>query len=506
VSFAGVAGRRRLGSLAGIGALTLLLALGIQCTRGKPTEGPPNILLVIVDDMGLEVGAYGDDHATSPTLDALAREGLRFDRAFVVSSTCSPSRAAILTGIPPHENGHWGFPRYTRLHRHVRTLPQYLSRAGYYTGMIGKFMVKGEEDQLAFDEFHLPDPEKSRSPDRLGRLTAKFLGQAGERPFFLMVSTHAPHYQEGAAWGAGWPTPHDPAQVSISATTLDTPPVRRKVARMYDAYSEADAAVAAVLASLDEAGSGRSTLVWFLSDHGPSLPGAKATLFDPGIRIPMIVRWPGAVEPGRTTRALVSGVDILPTLVAAAGIAVDPAVRGHSLLELMRGDAVSVRDAVYAESGFIQGNRYFPQRAIRTDRYKYIRNLRPDLEFWNNSLETWGLPMMVAWDEDPHARFLLERIVRHPQEELYDLEVDPEELHNVASDPEYATALAALRRRLRDHMDRTQDPWLPLWNHTGDSPDPFEPAATKDGPLKAVWLDEKLRDPNLLKLYRQRFP
>jgi len=202
----------------------------------------------------------------------------------------------------------------------------------------------------------------------------------------------------------------------------------------------------------------------------------------------------------------VSAVDILPTLLAVAGLPPEPVVRGRSLLGLFRGEETAARSAVYAESAFLQGNRYYPQRAIRTDRYKYIRNLRPDLDFVSNSLEIWGLPMLVAWDSNPRARFLLERNVRHPREELYDLAADPDELSNVAGDPAHAAALADLRGRLRDHLAETADPWLVLWDDGVPVSDPFEPEETKDGRFEGAWLEQALRDPQLIERYERRFP
>jgi len=482
----------RLGSR---GVAILLVVAGVAC--GQRTIGPedgrrPDILLITVDDMGLELGAYGDPHATTPNVDRLAAQGLRFDRAFVVASTCSPSRSTILTGIFPHANGHWGFVAETRLHDGIRTLPTLLGEAGYRTGLIGKLHVAGADDQLRFDRAQ-PLEHGERSPAAFGTAVADFLAAGDGRPFFLMVNSYDPHTpypgQEGVA---PWPVPHDPRHVRVPAAALDTPELRQFLARMYDGYSKADEFVGATLDALERAGKADSTLVLFLSDHGPPLPAAKATLFEAGIHVPLVARWPGRIEPGRTTDALISGADVVPTLLEVAGRTPDPALHGRSFLGLLTGVEPDANPAIYAEGTLDQRQRYFPQRAVRTGQFKYIRNLRPEIEFASNSMNWWVDEMLRRWDTDPRARFLLERLVRHPREELYDLERDPEELRNLAGDPSQAATLERLRGRLEQWMRATGDPWVALWDHDPARPDPLEPSESAAQPLHGAWLDMAL--------------
>ena len=465
----------------------------------------PDLLLITVDDMGMEIGAYGDPHVKTPSIDRLAAQGMRFDRAFVVASTCSPSRSAILTGLHPHSNGQWGFPRYTRVRTGIRTLPDYLKSAGYFTGMIGKFMVRGEGKefpgpQFPFDVWERVYTQDGRDPAQTGRRVTAFLEQVGERPFFLMVNTHAPHESRAVAQSV-----HSAEKIPVPPTNLDTPAVRRRLTKLYDAYSQADAVVAAILESLEAAGKTRSTLVLLLSDHGPAVPSGKGTLFDPGIRTPLIARWPGTIKPGQTSGALVSTVDILPTFLEAARQPAVPGLQGRSLFDLFEGADGANRTVVFGGNTLIQGNRYFPQRAIRTAQYKYIRNLRPDIEFLNNSVKSWGLPMMIVWETDPRARFLLERNVRHPAEELYDLAADPHELVNLAGDSAHAETLSRLRGELRQWLLETGDPWIVLWDRESGSPDPLEPAEFKNGTEPIKWLDAALKDPALQAKYESKF-
>ncbi len=477
-------------------AAILLVVAGADCGQrggGPDLELRPNILLLTVDDMGLELGAYGDPHATTPNIDRLAAQGLRFDSGFVVAPSCCPSRSAILTGMFPHANGQWGFVTETRLHAGVRTLPDLLREGGYRTGLIGKLHVAGAAGQLPFDLALPLVGEEKASPAAFGKAVSDFLAAADDRPFFLLVGSYDPHTpypgQEGLE---PWPVPHDPQQVVVPAAGLDTPAFRRFLAQMYDAYSKADAVIGASLEALERSGAADSTLVLFLSDHGPPLPAAKTTLFEAGIRVPFLARWPGRIEPGRTTDALISSVDIVPTLLEVAGLPQPEALHGRSFLGLLTGDSADTTARVYAENTLGQGQRYFPQRALRTRSFKYIRNLRPDIEFRNNPMIWWAGEMLARWDSDPRARFLLERLVRHEKEELYDLENDPAELNNVAADPAHAATLERLRHELEQWMRETGDPWLALLDHDPALHDPLEPQGAGEDASHEPWLDAAL--------------
>ena len=478
------------------GASALAARLWARAAHALGPGEKPNLLFITTDDMGLMLGCYGDRQATTPHIDRLAGEGLRFNYGFVVSTCCCPSRSAMLTGLFPHANGHYGFIPEVKLHRWVRTFPAYLNPAGYYTGLIGKFHVAGAEDQFPFDHLVLTGKVNTRSPRAMGAAVARFLREAGDKPFFLMANITDPHrpYPGQGRGNPPWPNPHRPEDVPVPPYCLDTPTVRKDLALMYDAHSRADATIGAILAALDDAGKRDSTLVVLISDHGPSLPGAKTTMFDAGIHIPFLARWPGVIAPGRVSDALVSAVDILPTFLEAAGVEVDPKIQGRSFLRVLLDEDKRGAEQIFAEHTKAQGNRYFPTRVIRTHRFKYIRNLRPDIEFRNNALAgVVARELMQLWETNPRARFLLERVVRHPHEELYDLENDPNEFHNLADDPAYRDVLNDLRERLKRWMTETDDPWIALWDYDGSKPDPFEPKKTKDGPFSPKWLDRALR-------------
>ncbi|MCH2173381.1 sulfatase [Myxococcota bacterium] len=482
--------RLQLGMLAG--ALGLALASALHAAPGEPFS-PPNILVILTDDMGTQLGTHGDVHATTPHIDQLAAQGVRFDRAYAAAPSCTPSRAALLTGVTPHANGQWGFGAQTELHPGIVTAPEMMRQAGYFTGLLGKNHIRAADGQLEFDVRVEIPKSLHNSPQAIGRAVNEFLDKTGGQPFFLVVGIRAPHTPYPGDLGVpAWREPHDPDAIPVPATALDTPRFRQAQARMYDAYSLADDLVGSILTALEGADLSRSTLVIVTSDHGPAIPASKGTLFEGGIHVPLIAHWPGVTAPGRSTDALVGGVDLLPTLLEIAGAPSHPQIQGKSFAKILKGEPAPSPEVVFSEQTLLQGNRYFPQRAVRADRYKYIRTLRPDIELRNHALGRWAPEMIRAWNSDPRARFLLERQVRPGHEELYDLQADPDELHNLAADPAHAKQRVALRKQLFDWMKRTRDPWLGIWEWDGTGSDPHEPAIAQGSPFQRTWLDAAL--------------
>lgn len=484
------------GPLRGLGRWALGV-LALSATSALATEAPkpparPNLVLVIADDMGRQLGVYGDSAARTPALDRLAAEGVRFDRFYVAAPTCAPSRAAFLTGLFPHANGQWGFPGDSRLHRDVPTLPQRLRAAGYYTVLLGKLHVRGRGAQFPWDLARRLLGRNDQSPESVARNVDAAVKRAAGQPLFLVLSTQAPHTPyPGEEGEPPWPDPLDPAVVPVPETALDTPGYRASLARMYDAYALADAVIGAAVGALD-AGQGRETLLVVTSDHGPSVPAGKGTLFEDGIRVPLLVRWPGVAAAGGVSQALVSGVDLMPTFLEAAGLVGREALHGRSFAPVLRDPSAAGHEAVFSEQILLQGGRYFPQRAVRSGPHKYVRNLRPDVELRNHPMDRWAMPYLLRWHTDPRARRLLERQVRPPREELYDLTADPAQLENLAADPAAAAVLARLRGELRSWMARTGDPWLALWDWREGQPDPHQPERDDDGSFQPRWLDAAL--------------
>jgi len=429
----------------------------------------PNILLIVSEDHGPELGCYGDPFARTPVLDRLAAEGVRFERAHVVQAGCSPSRAAIHTGLYAHQNGQiglatWGF----RLYREdTPNLPRSLKQAGYRTGIIGKLHVN-PESAFPFDFSEMPSGNFARK-DIAGyaRNAAKFFA-AGDQPFFLAVNypdAHSPWQKQVDGLPA---EPLEPGDIEmLPYYGVDTPELREVLANHYNSIMRLDSLIGELLDALEAHGKAENTLVIFISDHGPDLIRGKRTVYQGGTRVPLIIRWPAAIEAGHTSRALVESIDLMPTLLEAAGAEPLPGLPGKSLLPLLRGEPVEWRRYLFTEfHTHAAAPNFNPQRALQDDRYKLIETLFPgeinrNFTFTFNSKRYGFDSAAIAARQAPlHVRETYERMRIQPRFELYDLYADPNEFHNLADDPAHAEVLAELRRALAAKRASTGDPLL----------------------------------------------
>jgi N-sulfoglucosamine sulfohydrolase len=408
---------------------------------------PPNVMIVITHDTGRHLGAYGRRVAT-PNLDRLAAEGVVFEQAFCPAPQCSPSRASLLTGLMPHRHGliglaHRGFSLHPDVLR--RTLPRLLGDAGYRTHLFGLQHEAGDPYELGYQEVVQPPPTGSRPHlcRDVAPAAARFLAGGPTEPFFAMVGfeeTHRPFE----------PTDTSLADIQVPAFLPDTPVVRRDIADLEAAVRQADAAIGQLLTALDRSSLADRTLFIYTTDHGIAFPGAKGTLFDPGIEIGLVARGPAGFSGGRRLPGLASNVDLSPTILELCGLTPPADNDGVSLLPIVTGEVRNVRQELFAELTY--HTTYDPMRAIRTERYKYIRS------FSDRPLH---LPAHV--DAGPTKDLLRERGFfeqRRPPEMLFDLVHDPLEQTNLAGDPTCASVRASLRDRLERWMQATGDPLL----------------------------------------------
>ena len=410
----------------------------------------PNILYIHSHDTGRYIQPYGYPVPT-PRLQQFAEEGVVFRQAFCAAPMCSASRASLLTGQYPHSNGmlglaHRGFSLNDYSHHLVHTL----HNVGYYTVLIGEQHIAKEPDLIGYDRVvkvtnHHADVVVPRTRAILDSLPA-------ESPFFLSVGffeTHREFLPPASPQEANYclPPPHLP----------DTPQTRQDMAAFKASASSLDWGIGAVLDMLEEKGLAKNTLVICTTDHGIPFPDAKATLTDAGIGVMLMMRYPGEFSGGRVIDALVSQIDIFPTLCKLLDIERPDWVQGVSLLPLLREEASEVRTAVFAEGTYHAA--YEPQRAIRTRRWKYIRRFddrqEPILPNCDDSLskDVW---LDYGWQ------------YRHvASEQLYDLVFDPNECCNIIEQPQLAPVVRELRERLHEWMEVTHDPLL-----TGPVPAP----------------------------------
>ena len=403
---------------------------------------PPNILYLNSHDTGRYVQPYGNAVPT-PNIQWLADQGVMFRNAFTAAPSCSGSRAALLTGSYCHNNGmmglaHRGFALYDYDQHIVRTL----QRAGYHTELIGEQHVSATPDVLGYDVVHqIPNTTVSSvAPAAIGALASDI-----PQPFFLSVGffeTHRSFFPPSSVRDRVYslPPPFLP----------DTPEIRQDVAAYKASARSLDHGIGSVLNTLHETGLDRNTLVICTTDHGLAFPTAKASLLDRGIAVMLIMRGPG-MPTGVAQDELVSQIDVFPTICDLAGVERPPWLQGRSLLPLVSGDEEpGVRTEVFSELTYHAA--YEPQRAIRTERFKYVRRF-----------DDYPTPILANCDDSPSKDAYLKRGWAErpvPRETLHDLFFNPGEGRSMTDDPSYAPVLRDLRGRLQRWMEETDDPLL----------------------------------------------
>ena len=474
----------RIVRLAGLVALTafgvLAGAVPAQETRrsAESAQRPeqPNILLITADDLDCEsVSVFGPRvKGLTPRVDALAKEGMRFERAHVTIAVCQPCRSVWLTGRYPHRSGGEGFHKL-RI-KGVPILPQLLRKTGYRVGILGKVghstPYRDFEWDSAYDREQLGE---GRNPAIYARRAREFFdaSKRAKKPFFLMANSHDPHrpfYGNDRRIRYGENAASEPSRVyerrdaKVPAFLPDLRPVRRELAEYYSSVRRLDDTVGALLDELADAGLAEDTVVVFLSDHGMPLPFAKTNCYPQSTRTPMIVRWPGRVgKDTKDSEHLVGGVDLMPTLLEIAGCKSPKGVDGRSFVPLLEGRAREGWDAVFTQFHATSGRRAFPMRGLVTRRYAYIINPWSDGErvFKNESQNGRTMrAMRRAAQGDAAIRARVRHFLRRVPEELYDLDKDPDCLRNLVDSPAHREELAKLRARLRAWQERTKDPLI----------------------------------------------
>lgn len=453
----------------------------------SPTGAAPrNVVLIVTDDVGLELGCYGHPLAKTPALDRLAAEGTRFETAFCTTASCSPSRSVILNGRFSHATGQYGLAHaehhFSSFDREL-SLPARLAEAGYRTVIVGKHHVTPE----AVYPFQVTVTANSRDPVQMAERVRPHLAADDPKPLFLYycpTDAHrsgevladlpgAPNAFGNRPQGASGlaPVVYDPAEVPVPVWLPDTVESRAELAQYLQSVSRIDQGLSRLLEIIDQTGRRDDTLVIFASDNGPPFPGGKTTVYEPGLRLPLIVRNPYQPSAGTVSQALVSWVDLAPTILDFAGIdwrACKPPLHGRSLLGTLAEARPEGWDRVYASHTFHEVTMYYPMRVVRERRYKLIANLAHELPFpsasdlWRSS--TWQAPWNAGLDA-PYGRRTVRGYRHRPRWELYDLEQDPDEAKNLADDPAYAAVLERLQRELQLFQERTGDPWLVKWQY-----------------------------------------
>jgi uncharacterized sulfatase len=439
------------------------VAIAVFVSTGHAAEkSPANIVIFIADDHGyLDSSVAGSDQFHTPALERLARDGIVLTHAFAASPSCAPSRAAFLTGLMSTRNG--AMLNHQPPRADVKKLPAYLHELGYEVVAIGKVAHYKQGRNYGFD---LTSHDTFHDDQCVAAAVEYLQKRESHKPLCLLVGTNWPHVPWPEASGGTAPMKADEDSFVPPPTHIDTPATRHWRARYAAAVERFDHDLGLVY---DESYKrlGKNTLFIEFSDHGAQWPFGKWNLYDAGTRTSLFAVWPGMIKPGSRSDALVSLVDLLPTVIEAAGGRPPHDIDGRSFLEILTGRQSNLRDSIFtAHSGDGKMNAY-PIRSVRTTRWKYIRNLKPDGE--HHSHIDLGKPVdgseyWASWvaraKADPHAKEIVERYFHRAAEELYDLDADPDEQQNLATDPQHSKILTELRRGLDEWMHNQGDEGL----------------------------------------------
>lgn len=480
-----------------------------------------NVVFFITDDESPTLGCYGDPVAATPAIDAIARDGMIFRNAYATTASCSASRSVVMSGLHNHRNGQYGhqhhFHKFASFHDVVRlSLPRVMSRAGYRTAQIGKYHV-APEVVFRFDDYLKGN---GRNAVAMADNCRDFITADDERPFFLYFGTSDPHRGGGKDQTSELALKpdlfgnrpnrgshdgveevfFDPEDVVVPEFLPDTAETREELAQYYQSCARIDSGVARLVEILKEADLYDKTLFVFTSDHGMAFSGGKTTVYEGGLRVPMVVRDPYQSKRGVESDALVSHIDITPTLLDYAG-GLDPetngpkdpidadafwkerdeavrdnrnggkpfdAYHGKSWLHCLADPDAEHDDEIFASHTFHEIQMYYPMRVIRDGRYKLIWNIAHPLPYPFAS-DLWAASSWQAqWAKGMDANYgnkTVGEYVHRGEFELFDLRADPDETTNLADSPAHAERLETYKAKLKQMQRRYDDPWIMKWDY-----------------------------------------
>ncbi|MCH9023113.1 MAG: sulfatase, partial [Planctomycetes bacterium] len=420
-------------------------------------------LLSVVDEQGsTDAGCYGNPVIKTPGLDLLAQNGTRFTHSFCTTASCSASRSVILTGLYNHANGQYG---HQHSYNHfvsfpdVKSLPVLLEEAGYRTARIGKYHVAPPEIYRFEKEIRM-----GGSPSAGADHCRSFIESKDSRPFFLYFCTtepHRPFRREGS-------DPFSPDDVIVPDYLPDSPECRQELAKYYGSVQRADSGLLRLMQILKETNHWDDTLIIYISDNGIAFPGAKTTLYEPGMRLPCVVRDPYAKKQGTVNHALINFADMTPTLLDYTNATPkNYTFHGRSFRPVMLKPNKTGWDETYASHTFHEITMYYPMRVVRQRRYKLIWNIAHKLDYpfasdlWAS--ETWKA--VIKNNRTHYGKRTVQAYLHRAEFELYDLVNDPHEVKNLADDPKHAGTLKQLKAKIKSFQKRTKDPWILKWDY-----------------------------------------
>jgi N-sulfoglucosamine sulfohydrolase len=407
--------------------------LAVLSSSSSKADTRPNILIITADDLGLQLGCYGSNVPVTPKLDQLAAQGIIYKNAFCAQSSCSASRCSLFTGLTPHQSRQVGLSQFGFKSVSSPNMVSLLRAAGYFTGIQGKLHIE-PQGQYPFERVY-GSLQPTRDPYLMAQSATSFFqeAKARNRPFFLYLNSFDPHgpYDQTmdqvrgipqipfTASNFSWALPFPSGSVAVNKTYT---------AHYFNAVRRLDAAVGMVLQSLKSQGLENNTIVFFVSDNGPQFTKGKTTAYENGIHVPLLVKWPGHIAPGQVRTEPVGLIDIFPTVLKLANVSI-PSQQSGMILEGVFNWPLNVwRGYVYSEMNFHGPDTFRPQRSVRGLQFQFIRTYRP------GNLD--------------------------PTIEMYDLYADPQQMKNLAADPNYLSQVTTMNNVLLNWQIRTQDPLL----------------------------------------------
>ncbi|MFX1314448.1 MAG: sulfatase [Promethearchaeota archaeon] len=414
----------------------------------------PNIILFITHDQGQFLGCYDSPQTpntlNTPNIDNLATGGVKFTNYFCTAPQCSPSRGSIQTSLYPHQNGLMGLiDRGWTLPEHNKTLAMYLKESGYTTHLLGFQHESFNAYSLGYDTVSKRTYEFRYSLKKMEKNYIDFFNQhkKDKNPFYVCIGVPEVHRPF-----AVWAEPVDPNIVKIPPYLPDNGIIREDLANFYGAVQSVDKYIGKILKLLEETDLRENTIFIYTTDHGAPFPRAKCTLYDPGIKILLILSWQNSeiIKEGLVIDQMISNIDILPTLLDLVGIQIPNGIQGKSFLEILKNDHQNHRTEIYTEKTYHE--IYDPIRAVRNENYKYIKNFER-----LNTL--YQIPSDIG--RVPSGKYIMD-FINYPrsEEELYDLQEDPNEMNNLVNNSTYKDIKIELSQKLFDWMKNTNDPIL----------------------------------------------
>ncbi|MAT16319.1 MAG: heparan N-sulfatase [Planctomyces sp.] len=491
--------------------LSFLFAAVVCCAQvisskaaatGEGKQPQKNVVIFVVDDMGFQAGCFGNDVIKTPNIDRLAAAGTRFTQAYCTTASCSASRSVLMSGHYNHATGHYGHAHgynHFSTYESVRSLPNLLNEASYRTCSIGKYHL-APEYVYHFQDYRNEGVQGNRNGVRMAQNAKEWIEENDEQPFFLYFCSADPHRGGGKDGFSNFnddpnhypgvtPVKYTPEEVIVPDWLPDTPECRAELAEFYQAISRLDQGMGKLLDTLEETGHWDDTLILFLSDNGPPFPGAKTNLYQPGANLPLIVRNPDRKQTGGTCNAKVTWVDVVPTVldycnvkpgpgpalkttenrgeVVQGGKQVPYSNHGRSFLSVVGEEDPKGWDEIYLSHTFHEITMYYPMRTILSGKYKLTFNIAHDLPYpFASDLyasPTWQA--VLKGERELYGKRTVYNYLHRPEFELYNLEEDPDELDNLAYDPEHRNVYEELAAKLQAWQKKTDDPWELKWRY-----------------------------------------